>query len=316
MRAALAAALLLAASAPPTTAFQDPLDVPARRSALASRSPLHAVTAAGSRLVAVGERGHVLWSDDGGATWTQADVPVSTDLTSVRFVSGEHGWAAGHDGVVLRTRDAGRRWERQLDGRSVGPDASLLDVWFADEHAGFAVGAFGLVLRTEDGGATWTPWRDRTENPRQLHFYAITGGAGEVWIAGEQGLVLRLDAGAGRFRSVRVPYAGTLFGLTTCRGAVLAWGLRGTVVRTEDRGATWRGVATGLDVAITGATLARDGRLVLVSQEGDLLVSGDCGATFRSLASGLAARASALAAAGTDALVVVGPAGARVEPLP
>jgi photosystem II stability/assembly factor-like uncharacterized protein len=316
MRPALAAALLLTAVAPPGPAFVDPLDVPATRSALAGRGPLHAVALAGRRLVAVGERGHVLWSDDGGRTWTQADVPVSTDLTAVRFVSGERGWAAGHDGVVLRTLDAGRSWERQLDGRSVGPDASLLDVWFADERTGFAVGAFGLILATEDGGATWSSWRERTENPRQLHLYAITASRGEVWIAGEQGLLLRLEAGAGRFRSVRAPYAGTFFGVTACGTAVLAFGLRGTLVRTEDRGASWRRVHTGLEVSITAATRAPDGRLVLVSQEGDLLVSEDCGATLRTASPARAASAAALASAGAGALVVVGPAGARIERIP
>jgi hypothetical protein len=74
-----------------------------------------AVARAGARLVAVGERGTVLWSDDGGAHWQQARVPVQAALTSVRFVDAHVGWAAGHLGVILKTEDGGQSWAR-LDG--------------------------------------------------------------------------------------------------------------------------------------------------------------------------------------------------------
>jgi photosystem II stability/assembly factor-like uncharacterized protein len=315
MAAAFAVAALCVALAPTASAFVDPLDVPARRSALAARGPLHAVTLAGSRLVAVGERGHVVWSDDRGATWTQADVPVSTDLTAVHFASAERGWAVGHGGVVLATRDGGRTWARQLDDRRIGPDASFLDVWFADERTGFAVGAFGLVVRTDDGGTTWAPWREHAENPRALHLYAISREAGEVWIAGEQGLLLKLDRAGRRFRAVRVPYGGTFFGVAGCGTAVLAYGLRGNVVRTTDGGASWRGVATGVEVALTGAAAIPGGRLALVSQAGHVLVSADCGESFLAHRPGRPLPSSAVAPAGAEALVVAGAGGARVETL-
>lgn len=312
MAAATLAALLLAAAAPQP--FVDPLDVAARESALAARSPLQAVAAAGTRLVAVGERGHALWSDDGGRTWAQAGVPVSIDLTAVRFVSPLLGWSAGHGGVVLRTRDGGRSWERQRDDRDAGLDGSMFDVGFVDERTGWAVGAFGLVLRTDDGGVTWTSWRERAENPRQLHLYAIAAGGGALWMAGEQGLLLRLDAAGGRLRAVRTPYAGTFFGLVACRDALVAFGLRGHVVRTGDGGASFRVARAGTGATLTGGTLLPDGRLALVAADGSLLLSGDCGETFERVADA-GAGASAVAPAGGRAVVVVGRAGARVERL-
>src|SRR4029077_14681745 len=78
--------------------FVDVLDTPAQISPLASRSLLQAVTKAGSRLIAVGQRGHIVVSSDGGKTWKQASVPVSSDLTAVFFADGMNGWAVGHDG--------------------------------------------------------------------------------------------------------------------------------------------------------------------------------------------------------------------------
>jgi len=56
---------------------------PALMSEKAGRSLLIDLAHAGKRLVAVGERGHVLFSDNDGKTWTQAKVPVSLMLTSV-----------------------------------------------------------------------------------------------------------------------------------------------------------------------------------------------------------------------------------------
>jgi photosystem II stability/assembly factor-like uncharacterized protein len=318
MRARLAAVALWAVAAPAAAQPVDPLDAAARPSALAARRLLSGVAAAGDRLVAVGQRGHVLWSDDGGLGWTQAAVPVSTDLTAVCFASPERGWAVGHDGVVLATRDGGRSWARQLDGRALGlplAETSLLAVWFDDERSGLAVGAFGLVLRTEDGGVTWTRWSERGENPRGLHLHAIRRVAGELYVAGEQGLLLWLDAAAGRFRRLAPGYGGSLFGLAGGARAVLAFGLRGNAVRSVDRGRTWQRVATGVEATLLAAAQLPDGRIALATQDGQLLVSADDGASFRPAGPARALPTSALAPIGGDRLVVVGAAGARVERL-
>jgi photosystem II stability/assembly factor-like uncharacterized protein len=83
---------------------------------LAHRSLLLDTTSAGERLVVVGERGHVLYSDDSGASWQQARVPTRQMLTAVHFASPRRGWAVGHDGLVLATEDGGASWDIQRDG--------------------------------------------------------------------------------------------------------------------------------------------------------------------------------------------------------
>ena len=97
-------------------AFNGPLDTPAARSNDVRSSPMVAVTAVGNKLVAVGQRGHIIFSHDGGESWVQADVPVSSDLVAVSFASELQGWAVGHDGVVVHTDDGGLTWTLQLDG--------------------------------------------------------------------------------------------------------------------------------------------------------------------------------------------------------
>ena len=182
--AALAAFALLLPTAAPAADFRDVLETPAAASAFAATGLFNGLALAGKRVVAVGQRGHVVYSDDAGRTWVQAKVPVSSDLVAVTFPTPSQGWAVGHDGVVLHSADAGATWVRQLDGRSAGQamvayytaeaakgglgtpeeaaklvdeakrfaeqgaETPFLDVWFEDERTGFVVGAFNLILRT------------------------------------------------------------------------------------------------------------------------------------------------------------------------
>ena len=84
----------------------------------AASSLLLDIAAVGDRLVAVGERGHILYSVDGGESWVQTRVPTSAMLTRVFFISDKLGWAVGHDGNILVSRDGGVNWELQREGIS------------------------------------------------------------------------------------------------------------------------------------------------------------------------------------------------------
>lgn len=314
----------------------DVLDLPAQRSELAVRSPLLDVAQAGQRLVAVGQRGHILYSDDQGASWTQASVPVSSDLNAVHFPTASDGWAVGHDGVVLHSRDGGASWEKQLDGRQLGrlmqgyyasrPDAAqwldegkrietegadkpFLDVWFSDAQNGFVVGAFNLIFRTRDGGQSWQPWADRTDNPSGYHLAAITGDGKQVFIAGEQGLLLRLDDSGERFQALTSPYQGSFFGVSVQPDVVLAYGLRGHAFRSVDGGASWSKVETGLNASITASARDARGRLYLFSQTGQALASTNQGSSFQQLDIGQPVPVYGALASGENGLLLVGARG-------
>lgn len=341
--AALLATLTLALASGATGAtYVDVLDAPAQKSALAAQRILNGAARAGTRVVVVGQRGHILYSDDQGATWTQASVPVSVDLVAVHFPTPRAGWAVGHSGVVLATHDGGVTWVKQLDGRTAaqemveyydrqgasgalrdevkrfvdeGPDKPFLDVWFDDENVGYVVGLFSLVFRTEDGGRHWVPWFDRTDNPKRSHLYAVRRVGDDVYIAGEQGMVLKLDQKGQRFRAVPTPYDGTYFGIAGKPGSAVVFGLRGNAYRTTDGGASWSKVDTRIPVGLTAATVMPDGRLVLASQAGHMLVSSDAGATFTLLSAESAFPAAAVVAADAKKLVIAGPRGVKTSEL-
>jgi photosystem II stability/assembly factor-like uncharacterized protein len=342
----LAATSAFIAVAVADTRSRDVLDAPAVKSPLAVRALVNGLATAGTRIVAVGQRGHVLLSDDAGKSWQQAEVPVSSDLVAVSFPSASTGWAVGHDGVVLHSTNAGRRWIRQLDGHRAGSmmvdyyareatagsqraallqeaerfaaqgaENPFLDVWFENETTGFVVGAFGLILRTTDGGANWEPWLHAVDNPKAFHLYSIRGVAGDVYIVGEQGLVLKLDRTAGRFRALDLPYKGTLFGVIGNARAVLVFGLRGTVLRSADGGRSWQPVDTGLQVGLTSSAVDNDGRIIIASQAGHVLASRDDGASFKPVHIERPIPAAAVISAAKDSIIVAGPRGVHSQSL-
>ncbi|WP_338799711.1 YCF48-related protein [Pseudomonas monteilii] len=296
--------------------FTDVLEVPAMPSALASSSALRDVTLAGPRLVAVGPRGHILYSDDHGAHWQQAQVPVSADLNAVSFATPELGWAVGHDGVVLHSRDGGVHWHKQLDGRALAEqlpaaatDNALLDVWFSDARNGYAVGVFNLLLRTTDGGEHWQPWLDHSDNPQGLHLTSLAAVGDDLYITGEQGLLLKWSGA--RFSRVDTPYAGTLFGAVGKPGVLLVYGLRGHAYRSTDGGQQWQPVNTGINTSLTAAGVDRNGQLWLASQAGDLLLSRDDGASFSQVPQSARGPVTALVSDTGNGLVLVGERGVR-----
>jgi photosystem II stability/assembly factor-like uncharacterized protein len=295
-------------------ALTDVLDRPAIRSELAAKRLLVGMALAGDKFVAVGPRGAIVVSADGGQTWTQASVPVSSDLTAVWFASPTQGWAVGHDGVVLASTDGGATWTRQLDGRvandlilkdiqaklaaspdseelktllteaernkEAGADKPFLDVWFENETNGFVVGAYGLIFATTDGGKTWQSWYDRVPNPRFMNLCSIRPAAGGVYMSGEAGTFYKLDREAMKFTAMPVDYTGALFGVVDGGDAVLAFALKGRVFRSADQGKTWTLVQTPLPSAIVAGTTLAPGFVLMADQSGRIALSKDGGITF------------------------------------
>ncbi len=285
---------------------------PAAATPLATQLALLAATRAGSRLVVAGERGTVLFSDNAGQRWQQAQVPVQVSLTALAFHNAREGWAAGHFGALLRTVDSGQTWRLAMDGQRAnqllldaasddsqrqqaqarlkeGADKPFFDVALAG-HRLFAVGAYGLALVSEDG-QRFEALSPRLPNPRQLHLYSVQVAGPRVFIAGEQGLLLSGDS------------------------TVLAYGLRGTIWRSTDHGQTWAAVPNPVPVSLSAGTTLADGRLVLVAQNGDLLLSRDQGASFERRPATPRFPAAALAATGAGGLLLTGLRGLKRQAL-
>lgn len=299
-----------------------PAAVPAadlsEQAALAAHSLLLDVVAVNGRLVAVGDRGHVLLSADQGATWEQIIVPTRAMLTAVAFADTNNGTAVGHDGVVLATTDGGRTWQRRDNGQDL--DTVWFDVLFVDAKLGFIAGAYGKFLRTEDGGLTWTPAKPIEED---LHFYRLSAGpGGRIYLTGEsdsEGSLALASADHGRtWTRLVVPYDGSLYGILPLPdGTLVAYGLRGHIFRSTDLGAAWEPVENPVTVLLMGGTRLADGTVVLGGLGGNLFISRDGAKTFThwqpdDLGTGVAE----VVALGSGRILVCGEGGLRILTLP
>ncbi|MGJ7512864.1 WD40/YVTN/BNR-like repeat-containing protein [Pseudomonas baetica] len=318
----------------------DTVDVLSQKAVLGYQA-LHAVlldvNQAGSRLVAVGERGVVLLSDDGGQHWRQSASPVSTTLTSVQFVDSKNGWAVGHSGVVLHSSDGGENWQLQLDGKQAaaielkaaeysgnssriaaaqrlsadGADKPLLVVNFVDAKHGVALGAYGLALMTQDGGTTWQSWMADLPNPRGLHLYAMARNGNEIIIAGEQGLLLRSIDNGLKFEPLKGPYEGSYFAAAILPNKrILVGGLRGKLFSSDDGGISFQSVDNPIPASLNAIRIAGQ-NLLLVNQAGMLLRSGLTDLSFQPIAVSEGLPLTSVSETSDGALVAVGMAGAR-----
>lgn len=243
-RAWPAAALLLAcwAGSVPAQQVEDAADaapaaalptgpIPALPAPRAAKHRLLGLAQAGTRLVAVGQQGVILTSLD-GRHWRQADSPVSSMLTRVRFRGEQEGWAVGYDAAILHTTDGGQTWQLQHYDATA---RALYDILFLDAQRGIAVGAYGSYYRTLDGGKTWEAQQFPLAELGQ-HFNRLLRLAdGMLFLAGERGLLARSTDDGASWQMLQSPYAGSFFGaLALDNGRLLAYGMRGNIYVTDD----------------------------------------------------------------------------------
>ena len=120
----------------------------------AHKATITALEKSGDRIFGVGIHGIIIYSDDEGDTWTQAEkVPFKKTITDISCPSQNKCWATGHDATVLHSFDGGVNWEIQYQDYDF--DAPLLSIHMYDDYEGVALGAFALSLRTSNGGISW-----------------------------------------------------------------------------------------------------------------------------------------------------------------
>ena len=266
-------ALLFIALAKPAAQPVDGNAIPVR---LAKRSLLLDVHGWGERVLAVGERGHILLSTDGGKNWQQVAAPTRRTLTGVFLIDDQTAWAVGHQSVILKSGDGGETWAKA--NAENDPETAYLDILFLDAKTGFIVGSYGKFLSTSDGGKTWAEAK-QDDDPHFSHI--IPAPDGGLWLTGEFGTVRRSGDRARRWEPLATPYEGTFFGtLPLAKGGAVVFGLRGNIFRSED-GKAWKQVESPTQSLLHGGLALADGRLVLTAAAGQLLVSADEGRSFR-----------------------------------
>jgi photosystem II stability/assembly factor-like uncharacterized protein len=306
----------------------------AEHAPLAARSLLLDVAPAGQRLVAVGERGHVLLSDDYGQTWRQADsVPTRALLTGVCFVNAREGVAVGHDEVVLTTRDAGRTWA--LAHFAPESQQPLLDVTCAVDGRVIAVGAYGVYFSSRDSGASWSErkfaalagkvgvGRPPATDGASRHSQADVGRAAAADAAGREAAPNAGSRGLAADAASLGPADDDMvhdFHLNNIAAAspstlyIAAEG--GHLYRTDDGGEIWRELPSPYDGSFFGVKPLGGDVVLAYGLRGNLFRSENAGATWQKVETGTYAMLNdavrlgaggAIAVVGLSGVVLVSP---------
>ncbi len=122
----------------------------------------------------VGDRGLLLWTNDGGRTWQDVRDRLPDragrcfDFHALE-VRGRDVWIAGSPGtLVWHSTNGGETWT----ARPTGQTAPLKAITFVDRHRGWAVGSLGRILATRDGGHTWRVQLSSAERASLLGIHA------------------------------------------------------------------------------------------------------------------------------------------------
>ncbi|MGF0237413.1 WD40/YVTN/BNR-like repeat-containing protein [Rhodococcus sp. IEGM1300] len=228
----------------------------------------------GSRVVAVGERGSILLSDDQGVSWQPASVAPQRDatLTAVVALDGERLLAVGHDGWILRSTDAGNHWQEIRYDADLGEP--LLGIWTAGGDSVMAFGSFGKFYQSLDAGQTWTP---QVLDIDSAHLNSMAGGEdGRRMLVGEQGLVLRTSDAGQHWQTLPAFYSGSLFGIVRLSADNwVTYGMRGHVFVSHDFGNSWTQINVGNQLPLYGHVLLPDHTGLVIVGAGSSVVRLD-----------------------------------------
>lgn len=321
----LAGAVTLGSISAPLLAVEDVLVTPSVKAAKATQSLLLDIAKAGERLVTVGARGHVLYSDDNGGKWHQSTVPVSVLLTSVVFPGVRNGWAVGHSGVVLHSSDSGETWEKQFDGNAanqmiitqsenqinrlggqiaLAQDDDLENLEFALEDAEYAL----EDAQIDAGIGASKPLLD---------VFFINDQEGLV--VGAYGFIFKTFDGGVSWQNygakMNNPERLHLNTITQVDERVLLIaGEAGVLFRSEDKGETWQAVDSPYAGSFFGLVDTGEEHGVLVfGLRGNLFRSADAGSTWEAVDSGTESTLISAVHNGEGDITIVGNSGSIIS---
>ena len=302
---------------------------------------------AGKRLLAVGEHGLIIYSDDGAQTWHQASVPVSTTITDIAFATDKVGWATGGFGVVLNTQDGGQSWVKQLDGiaeidmmnqttqaftatqppdsdvvahltrraqilTSEGPDKPFLSLLPISATEVFAFGTYRSAEHSTDGGKSWTDWSLKIGDPaaQSKNIYGAAALYGAYYLVSEAGLIYRSTDGGQTFPQLAQPGDATFFGICDAgKGNILAFGVAGEMYLSTDNGKSWNPPNFTGSANVNCGTLLPTGDVVAGDSGGSIWRSKDQGQNFTEVIRNPLLSINALLPLGGTRLLILSEAG-------
>ena len=230
----------------------------------------------GDLAFAVGQKGALARTTDGGQTWTPGAVSTSLDVVDASFASASTGYALDGGGTLFRTENSGASWRILATGSSASRAVQALT-------ANTVVLAGRGLRRSANGGETFDPVGPRGAAVERLD------RAGSALVAYGRKTMLMSVNGGRRWRKVRRPSKKRAIGAVDFVSSRAGFLLddTGRVFVTRNRGKRWSELLGVGSSNVDGLAFAdsKHGWLVLDGYRGDrggwVLRTDDGGKSFR-----------------------------------
>ncbi len=152
--------------------------------------PIYGIDFVNNRVgCAVGARGFIVSTTDGGQSWTAGQSNEANDLYSVFVSSSDRAWAVGAAGTILASSGGLVSWTKEYSP----VNSTLKQVVFSDTLDGTILGDGGVILKTTDGGSTWDLGPSPDSSLNAMSFIDSAKG----WVVGNGGSIfLTTDGGS------------------------------------------------------------------------------------------------------------------------
>ncbi|HEY8187933.1 MAG TPA: YCF48-related protein [Pyrinomonadaceae bacterium] len=236
---------------------------------------------------AVGSRGTLLSTNDGGKTWQKSN-PTEDVIRDVYFNDELNGWLVCERNIydlqsndeprayLMKTSDGGEHW-KLANIRGTDFDARLMRAIFTRAGRGWAFGEGGALYTTNDSGNSWIKLQAPTR-------YLLLGGTfideNIGWLVGAGATILQTSDGGETWHRSPIPATNQLrFNATSFVNAKLGWavGTGGSVYRTMNGGRSWQSQPSGVTVDLSDVKFLDPLEGWAVGSEGIVLHTTDGG---------------------------------------
>ena len=178
---------------------------------------------------AVGTKGTIIKTNDGGNSWKQILTPINSDLLKIQAFSLDNIFVCGLNGTLLHSTDLGETW----DIVDIGTTSHLFNIKIIDQQIGWICGFDSSLYKTENGGISWIKKTTGFDGDyRDIDFYNSQIG----YICCTTGFLVTEDSGK-TWVSKQMSWLNTVEPLT--ENIILAGNISGDIFYSTDRGTTW-----------------------------------------------------------------------------
>lgn len=236
------------------------------------RDTLRVVVARGT--TDAGNPAEVAYSDDGGATWTAANVGSTNGQYAARgaalFALDQYNvWLASTSGYIYKSENGGATWTAKETG--VLTTGNYNAIHFASEQVGFAGAAADVIVKTTNGGDTWEAVTATGNGGDILTVFALDQY--RVWVGTDDGEIFytvdggttwseRTVAGITTGTITDIQFANDLIGFLVYNTA----GPVGRVYRTINGGYTWQALDLVTNAGLNALSVTETNHLFAVGE--------------------------------------------------